>query len=232
MIDDEAFEFVQPKPTNQRPLTGQSILIVEDSRTASEALRIICCRSGARVRRADSLASARRHLSVFTPTVLIVDITLPDGSGLDLIAEQAVRIVAPPVSIAISGDSLQAKAALSAGAMAFVAKPIVSMAQFQSLLVSTLPALKDLNALRAEPTKSVEIDQNSMLADLRAAAKLLRERNSSQARAGYVSKFVGEIANQTKDQSLADVARDLQRDGVGAGHRKRLLTMVDEKLGA
>ncbi|HVG49901.1 MAG TPA: response regulator, partial [Rubellimicrobium sp.] len=73
-----------PFPTADRPLAGLTVLLVEDSRLASEGMRLLCARSGARLRRADTLGAAERHLRAYRPGAVIVDLHLPDGSGLDL----------------------------------------------------------------------------------------------------------------------------------------------------
>ena len=77
---------IMAPPTAKRPLLGVMVLVVEDSRYACEALRLLCQKSGARIRRAESLASATRHLRAYRPRVAIVDLGLPDGSGLSLIS--------------------------------------------------------------------------------------------------------------------------------------------------
>ena len=92
------------RPIAQCPLLGLTILIVEDSSFASEALRLMSTRSGARIRRADSIANARRHLAIYRPSVVIVDNGLPDGSGLALI--QSLSLGSPDIDVilATSGD--------------------------------------------------------------------------------------------------------------------------------
>ncbi len=87
MSDDLERYVLSRPPSADRPLQGMTVLVVEDSRFASEAIRLLCLRSGARIRRADSLAAAHRHLAVYRPSIIIVDMGLPDGSGADLIHE-------------------------------------------------------------------------------------------------------------------------------------------------
>src|SRR5690606_29667917 len=142
MADELSAFLAAREPTPERPLLGLTVLVVEDSRFASEALRLLCLRSGARIRRADSLRAARRHLAVYRPAVVLVDLVLPDGSGLDLIRE--LTGAAPPVEVilGISGDSGQEDAALAAGAMGFLQKPIVSLDMFQHALLSRLASVR------------------------------------------------------------------------------------------
>jgi two-component system KDP operon response regulator KdpE len=74
-------------------------------------------------RRAVSLADAVREIQAAPPACAIVDLTLPDARGPDVIA--ALRAVAPAVPlIAHSGldAALVAAGALSAGAQSYVTK--------------------------------------------------------------------------------------------------------------
>lgn len=92
--------FAPEPPDPRRPLRGATILAVEDSHFARESLRLTGRHSGARPRRADCLAPARRHLRVCHPAAAIVDFGLPDGSGAEPIAELAH---ARPRFVALSG---------------------------------------------------------------------------------------------------------------------------------
>ena len=123
-----------------RPLSGLTVLVVEDSRFASEAMRLLCLRSGARIRRADSLRTAMRHLQTYRPAVVIIDMGLPDGCGTELIAQIRALGNSAPTILAISGDPDMRDTAVQAGAADFLDKPIESLAVFQQAILSSLPA--------------------------------------------------------------------------------------------
>lgn len=127
------------RPTSDRPLLGQSVLVVEDSRHAGEALRLMCMKGGARIRRADCLKSADRHLKSWRPSVVIIDLGLPDGSGLDLIRRLNTATPRVAVLLAVSGEPQMRQAALAAGADGFLAKPFGSVANFHAMVLAKLP---------------------------------------------------------------------------------------------
>ena len=139
MDPNDPFAASIPTPTAARPLLGLTVLVVEDSRYTCEAIRLLCLRSGARIRRADCLRSARRHLRVYRPSVAIIDLGLPDGDGVDLIAELQEASPRVQVILAMSGDPQTEHAAMAAGADGFLAKPITALAMFQECILSLLP---------------------------------------------------------------------------------------------
>ena len=108
-MDELAPLALNSTPTAARPLLGLTVLAVEDSLYACEALRLLCMRSGARIRRADCIASAKRHLQVYRPSVILADVGLPDGSGLDLIKHLSaftprINIILGPVRRRQNGE--------------------------------------------------------------------------------------------------------------------------------
>ena len=185
-----------------QPLAGLTLLLVEDSRLAAEGVRMFCRRSGARLRRADSLATAERHLRGYRPDVVIVDLHLPDGSGLDLIAQLAQSRPRIDAILALSGDPDTALLARSAGADAFLAKPL-TLAAFQDTLLSRLPSDRRPQGWRAGPPVPPAVDPTALRDDLEHAATLLAQ---ADAPLGYVSGFVSGVARAAGDRALAQDA--------------------------
>ena len=94
---------------------------------------------GARMRRADCLRTAARHLQVYRPAAVIVDMGLPDGAGAGLIARLAGQALRVPVILGMSGDPGAEAAARAAGADGLLGKPVESLAHFQQAILSALP---------------------------------------------------------------------------------------------
>lgn len=192
-------------PTARRPLLGVTVLVVEDSRFACEALRLLCLRSGARIRRADTLEHARKHLGVYRPTVLIVDVGLPDGSGLDLITTCAKAIPRIDVILGTSGDSTLQEPVLASGANGYLAKPISNLAAFQSAILTHLPSNRQPPGPRLVTDESVNPDLIAYQDDLTHMAAVIRS-NEARESLGYVTQFLQGIAQSVKDSDLGNAA--------------------------
>jgi CheY-like chemotaxis protein len=188
-------------PTAQRPLLGLTVLVVEDSRFACDAIRLLCLRSGARIRRADCIASARRHLQIYLPSVAIVDMGLPDGSGATLIEELSRQTPRIEVVLGMSGDPYGEDAAIAAGADGFLAKPLNSLAAFQDAVLSRLPQDRRPCGPRPIADDPVVPDPAAYRDDLCHAADTLENNNPDDV-IDYVAQFLAGIALSAQDQPL------------------------------
>ena len=211
MPDDLDSFMIMQSPTSERPLLGLTVLVVEDSRFASEAMRLLCLRSGARIRRADSLKSARRHLSVYRPAVTIVDLGLPDGSGADLIAE--LTQVSPRVGVVlgISGDTNGEATARAAGADDFLPKPIESLSVFQQVVLTHLPVSAHPKGLRLVADDAICPDPIALHDDLKHISEVLKASVQDDTVLAYVAQFLSGVARIAHDDGLEAAATSLDR---------------------
>ena len=67
------------------------VLLVDDDSDSLDAAREILAAEGHSVVTAGSLAGAREQLAAGTPDVLLLDLMLPDGNGLELFDELGGR---------------------------------------------------------------------------------------------------------------------------------------------
>jgi len=220
-------------PTAERPLMGLTVLVVEDSRFASEAMRLLCLRSGARIRRADCLKSARRHLGVYRPSVVIVDLGLPDGSGEDLIQELHTDAARVDVIITASGDDGLEDTALAAGADGFIAKPIESLAVFQSIVLANLPDELRPTGPRILPDAEIRPDPIALRDDLISIARKLNNK-ADKSTLDYVAQFLSGVARSAHDSALemaaGELARDCAKGNPQCSDIARLAGIVQERL--
>lgn len=232
MDDLEEFD-LNRAPTAARPLLGLTVLVVEDSRFACEAVRLLCLRSGARIRRADCLRSARRHLRVYRPSVAIVDLGLPDGSGAELISELAVGVPRIPVLLGTSGDEFAEDVAVAAGADGFLPKPITSLSGFQELVLSLMPPERQPLGPRAINEDEVRPDILAYRDDMAHVAGLLAEGTDDRT-IDYVGQFLRGVARSAHDEALGSAAQTLidmrQQGRPVVAQAARIAGMVQERM--
>ncbi len=211
-------------------LFAVTILLVEDSRSASEAIRLMAAESGARVRRADSLHAAGRHLAIYRPSVVLVDLGLPDGDGMALVRQLCSATPRFDGVIALSGHdrSNWQDEALASGAAACLQKPIASLAAFQEVILSVLP---DASSRSPDARDIALAGQASVLSafddDLRRARALLIGAIATEDpdTVAYCAQFLGSVAGMLGDTTLTRAAAQ-------PGDGKALLNAVESRLEA
>lgn len=225
---------VFPHPRKQENhAAAATILLVEDSRLAAEAIRVIAQRSGLRLRRVETLAAARAHLCVYRPDAVLIDLGLPDGSGLELISELACSARRPAHLAALSGDPQAREAALSAGADAFVVKPF-DCSTIAGCMIGLPP--------HATPPDTPVKDSLAFLDDLRRARRLLGAapdgKDPARSEAGFTPvvqaacRFVIGVARCGHDDALLHAAEAVlaEKPESAAKVLNDLHAMLDRRL--
>lgn len=232
-MDSRALTSLTPMPTSQRPLLGVTILLVEDSIFACETMRIMCLRSGARLRRADCLHSARRHLQVYRPSAVIVDMGLPDGCGAELIEELAYAHPRVGIILGCSGDDVTRDIAIAAGADGFIMKPVPSIATFQQAILSHLPADRQPACPRIVPDYKIEPDNHAYRDDMAHAAELLRGEPHRDELA-YTLQFLNGVARCAADDALVEASQHLSsklaHGGASPAELGHISALVSERM--
>jgi len=116
------------------------VLVVDDHELNLKLLERLLEREGREVRAADSVAAAERALAEEQPAMIVLDLNLPDGSGLELTRRlkaeprtASIPIVACTAGVLPSDEN----EAMEAGCDAFVAKPI-DLRRFSEVISSIL----------------------------------------------------------------------------------------------
>ena len=119
------------------------ILIVEDDRALSQGIRLALDQAGRQFTQCHTLREAEEALAAHPPQLVILDLNLPDGNGLDLL--RRLRASSPlPVLILTANDlEVDQVLGLELGADDYVTKPCslaVLRARVNNLLRRSRPA--------------------------------------------------------------------------------------------
>jgi DNA-binding response OmpR family regulator len=103
----------------------RQILIVEDSPSLARALRISLRKEGYRADICADALSARRSVAVAAYDLVLLDLGLPDGDGMELLREWREGKPTLPVLVITARDAVDARVqGLDAGACDYLVKPL------------------------------------------------------------------------------------------------------------
>ena len=172
------------------------ILLVEDEKLLRWALEKQLQRAGHRVQAAGDLATAAGFLGAAHPDVVLLDLGLPDGHGLDFYENNRDRLEGSVVIVMTAlGAVEEAVRAMKLGALDFLSKP-VNQAELVALVARSLAV------------RGLELEAQ--------AARQGRERHLGQTVVGEAPAFrdLVEVAEQV---ARSEVATILVRGESGAG---------------
>jgi two-component system, NtrC family, response regulator PilR len=119
-------------------MTSPRILVVDDEAHLRELLEIALVKMGLDVDSADSLSAARSHLANNEYALILTDMRLPDGLGIELVREVTSGDKVIPIAVITAyGSADNAVVALKAGAFDYLSKP-VALDQLRLMVQSAL----------------------------------------------------------------------------------------------
>ena len=131
-------------------------LLVDDDADAAETMAMLIASEGFTVATAGSLRDARRQISLQEPDIVLLDLMLPDGSGMELFADAKALPNTELVLITGHASLDTSIQALRLGAADYLVKPM-SLKQLQGVL-SRVTKPSALKAAAGDLQKGLERD--------------------------------------------------------------------------
>src|SRR3954464_7511722 len=175
-------------------MASKRVLIVDDEENIGRSLRMILEREGYAVNVCRSVAEFRRHPDAQRADAYLLDMKLPDGSGIDLL-KVVKQNGAPSPAVMISGHGTIADAveATRAGAFDFLEKPLsrdrvllaIKNAMAHAMLKQENERLRELvggapRMIGSSPAWVRAVDQASMAARSDARVLLIGESGTGK----------------------------------------------------
>jgi two-component system, OmpR family, KDP operon response regulator KdpE len=141
---------------------SEHVLVVDDEPQILRALRVILRNAGYDVATAETKSEALDAVSVRPPDAMVLDLVLPDGSGVDVCREVRAWSSLPIIVLSAVGDEREKVRALDVGADDYITKPFGT----EELLARLRAVMRRAGDEREEPL--VEIGELTIdLADRR-----------------------------------------------------------------
>ena len=124
-------------------------LVVDDDADSAETLALMIADEGFTVATAGTLRDARRQIAMQEPDIVVADLVLPDGSGMDLVSDAKLLPKTDVVLVTGHASFDSSIQALRGGAIDYIVKP-VGLKHLQAVLTRVArptPVKADLHDL-------------------------------------------------------------------------------------
>jgi two-component system phosphate regulon response regulator PhoB len=208
----------------------QKILLIEDEPDIRKTLEYNISREGYDVVSAPSLSEGRNHLNSGSFSLILLDLMLPDGSGLDLCREiksDKEKVATPIIILTAKDDEVDKVVGFELGADDYVTKPF----SVRELILRIKAVLK--RGERKQENLEVQRQFGELLIDVDSHEVFVNEQSITLTALEF--KLLRQLVDrrgrvQSRDQLLSDVwgySADVTTRTVDT-HIKRLR----EKLGS
>ena len=209
---------------------SQKILLIEDEPDIRKTLEYNISREGYDVVSAPSLSEGRNHLNSGSFSLMLLDLMLPDGSGLDLCREiksDKEKVATPIIILTAKDDEVDKVVGFELGADDYVTKPF----SVRELILRIKAVLK--RGERKQENLEVQRQFGELLIDVDSHEVFVNEQSITLTALEF--KLLRQLVDrrgrvQSRDQLLSDVwgySADVTTRTVDT-HIKRLR----EKLGS
>lgn len=198
----------------------QKILLIEDDRTLGSGIRLALQNASLQITLCHTLAEGWNVLDRECFDLLILDINLPDGSGLDLLNEVRKISTVPIILLTANDMEMDIVTGLESGADDYITKPFslaVLRARVNAQLrrsISAKPACTEIDDFQFDFDR-MEFRKNGQLIDLsKTEQKLLRilieNRGQTLPRATLVDRIWTDGAEYVDENALSVTVKRLR----------------------
>jgi DNA-binding response OmpR family regulator len=151
------------------------VLLLEDNEKILDINRRMLEKDGLVALTAQTIAQARERLKIAVPDVAVLDIMLPDGSGLDFIDELREVCDAPVLFLTAKAKRADVLAGLTAGGNDYITKPY-DIDEFRMRVKNFLRLSSNVKSRRSPlPAASLLIEKELIVAVFAARGMLNKE---------------------------------------------------------
>ena len=177
------------------------VMLLEDDQPLGRSLVQVLTQQGHAPLWLRDIASARRHVEVDQFDLLLLDIVLPDGSGLDLLAELRQRGVETAIMMLTARESVADRVlGLDGGADDYLAKPFAVEELMSRIRALQRRGRTQLSALWSVGDLRIDTARRKVWVGEQEMALSAREYDILQALAAHPGKVMtrGDIASATR----------------------------------